>query len=78
MGHSEAASGLCSLAKIIISLESGKIPRNLHFSVPNPNIPALLDGKLQVYNYLNNCFINSTFKIIIVFPGCWQKLGFQW
>ncbi|XP_008180398.1 fatty acid synthase isoform X2 [Acyrthosiphon pisum] len=50
MGHSEPASGLCSLAKIVISMESGKIPANLHFANPNPDIPALLDGKLQVVN----------------------------
>jgi len=55
MGHSEAASGLCSLAKIVISMESGKIPANLHFANPNPDIPSLLDGKLQVnYNSLND------------------------
>ncbi|XP_022172738.1 fatty acid synthase-like isoform X2 [Myzus persicae] len=50
MGHSEPASGLCSLAKIVISMENGKIPANLHFANPNPDIPALLDGKLQVVN----------------------------
>jgi len=50
MGHSEPASGLCSLAKIVIALESGKIPANLHFANPNPDIPALLDGRLQVVN----------------------------
>jgi len=56
MGHSEPASGLCSLAKIVISMENGKIPANLHFANPNPDIPALLNGKLQVHliNY-NNC-----------------------
>ncbi|XP_025199126.1 fatty acid synthase-like isoform X2 [Melanaphis sacchari] len=50
MGHSEPSSGLCSLAKIVISMESGKIPANLHFVSPNPDIPALLDGRLQVVN----------------------------
>ncbi|XP_050423114.1 fatty acid synthase-like isoform X2 [Adelges cooleyi] len=48
MGHSEPASGLCSLAKIVIAMEAGKIPGNLHFANPNPDIPALLDGRLQV------------------------------
>lgn len=48
MGHSEPASGLSSLAKIVIALEAGKIPGNLHFANPNPDIPALLDGRLQV------------------------------
>jgi len=53
MGHSEPASGLCSLAKIVIALETGKIPGNLHFVNPNPDIPALLDGRLQVINDYN-------------------------
>ncbi|CAG9818777.1 unnamed protein product [Phaedon cochleariae] len=48
MGHSEPASGLCSLAKIVIAMESGMIPRNLHFQVPNKDIPALNDGRLKV------------------------------
>ncbi|XP_063240366.1 fatty acid synthase isoform X2 [Bacillus rossius redtenbacheri] len=48
MGHSEPASGLCSLAKVLIAMESGVIPPNLHFRSPNPDIPALLDGRLQV------------------------------
>lgn len=48
MGHSEPASGLCSIAKILIAMEAGVIPGNLHFKNPNPDIPALLDGRLQV------------------------------
>ena len=48
MGHSEPASGLCSLAKILIAMESGFIPPNLHFKDPNPDIPALCDGRLKV------------------------------
>uniref|UniRef100_T1ITL1 Fatty acid synthase n=1 Tax=Strigamia maritima TaxID=126957 RepID=T1ITL1_STRMM len=48
MGHSEAASGLCCIAKVIIAMESGQIPANLHYKNPNPEIPALLDGRLKV------------------------------
>ncbi|KAL1517282.1 hypothetical protein ABEB36_001067 [Hypothenemus hampei] len=48
MGHSEPASGLCSLAKIVIAMENGIIPQNLHFKSPNPDIPALNDGRLKV------------------------------
>lgn len=48
MGHSEPASGLCSLAKIIFALESGIIAGNLHFFNPNPEIHELLDGRLKV------------------------------
>ncbi|KPJ07407.1 Fatty acid synthase [Papilio machaon] len=48
MGHSEPASGLCSIAKVIIAMEEGVIPANLHYKTPNPDIPALSDGRIQV------------------------------
>ncbi|KAK9701627.1 Acyl transferase domain [Popillia japonica] len=48
MGHSEPASGLCSLAKVLIAMESGLIPTNLHYENPNLDIPALSDGRLKV------------------------------
>ena len=48
MGHSEPASGLCSIAKLIIAIQTGIIPGNLHFYKPNPDIDALNDGRLKV------------------------------
>ncbi|KAK2112409.1 hypothetical protein P7K49_012156 [Saguinus oedipus] len=48
MGHPEPASGLAALAKVLLSLEHGLWAPNLHFHNPNPEIPALLDGRLQV------------------------------
>ncbi|KAJ8688225.1 hypothetical protein QAD02_024020, partial [Eretmocerus hayati] len=48
MGHSEPASGLCSIAKVLVAMENGVIPGNLHFSSPNTDIPALSDGRIQV------------------------------
>lgn len=48
MGHSEPASGLCSLAKVLIAMENGLIPTNLHYQNPNMDIPALSDGRLKV------------------------------
>nr|AAC50259.1 encodes region of fatty acid synthase activity; FAS; multifunctional protein [Homo sapiens] len=48
MGHPEPASGLDALAKVLLSLEHGLWAPNLHFHSPNPEIPALLDGRLQV------------------------------
>ncbi|XP_012229663.2 fatty acid synthase [Linepithema humile] len=48
MGHSEPASGLCAIAKMLIAMEAGVIPANLHFESPNPNIPGLLEGRLKV------------------------------
>ncbi|XP_050463287.1 fatty acid synthase-like isoform X2 [Cataglyphis hispanica] len=48
IGHTEPASGLCSIAKVLIAMETGVIPANLHFAVPNPNIPALTEGRIRV------------------------------
>ncbi|XP_023507490.1 fatty acid synthase isoform X2 [Equus przewalskii] len=48
MGHPEPASGLAALAKVLLSLEHGLWAPNLHFHSPNPEIPALRDGRLQV------------------------------
>jgi hybrid polyketide synthase/nonribosomal peptide synthetase FtdB len=39
IGHAEAAAGLAGLAKVLVSMEAGEIPRNLHFNTPNPDIP---------------------------------------
>ncbi|XP_064637682.1 fatty acid synthase-like isoform X2 [Lineus longissimus] len=48
MGHPEPASGLAALAKLLITLEEGIIPPNLHYNTPNPDIPALTDGRIEV------------------------------
>ncbi|KAB0396042.1 hypothetical protein E2I00_012922, partial [Balaenoptera physalus] len=48
MGHAEPASGLAALVKVLLSLEHGVWAPNLHFHSPNPQIPALQDGQLQV------------------------------
>ena len=48
MGHSEAASGLVALAKVLIAMHDHAIPANLHFSEANPRIPGLHDGRLKV------------------------------
>ncbi|XP_042306938.1 fatty acid synthase isoform X1 [Sceloporus undulatus] len=48
MGHPEPAAGLAALAKVILSLEHGMWAPNLHYNTPNPDIPALQDGRLQV------------------------------
>lgn len=51
MGHSEPASGLCSIAKVVVAMERGCIPANLHYKEPNPDIPALSDGRIKVIVY---------------------------
>uniref|UniRef100_H3AY86 Fatty acid synthase n=1 Tax=Latimeria chalumnae TaxID=7897 RepID=H3AY86_LATCH len=48
MGHPEPASGLAALVKVILSLENGTWAPNIHYHTPNPDIPALQDGRIQV------------------------------
>ncbi|CAG7830908.1 unnamed protein product, partial [Allacma fusca] len=48
MGHSEPVAILCSIAKLVLSHVARTIPANLHYHTPNPDIPALVDGRLQV------------------------------
>lgn len=48
MGHSEPASGVCSIAKILIAMEEGIIPANLHYNSPNPDLTAIVDGRIKV------------------------------
>jgi len=45
MGHAEAASGLCGVIKVLLAFGNKKLPGNLHYSIPNPNIQP---GKLRV------------------------------
>lgn len=48
MGHPEPASGLAAMAKVLLSLERGVWAPNLHFNSPNTDIPALINGQVQV------------------------------
>jgi phthiocerol/phenolphthiocerol synthesis type-I polyketide synthase C len=38
IGHLEAASGIAGLTKVLLALQHGEIPGNLHFDNPNPKI----------------------------------------
>nr|XP_050029751.1 fatty acid synthase-like [Dermacentor andersoni] len=48
MGHAESAAGIPSVAKVILAMETGTIAANLHFEEPNPDIPSLHDGSIEV------------------------------
>lgn len=48
LGHSEATSGLCSIAKVIVAGETGLIPPNLHYEEPQNGIEVLRNGKIKV------------------------------
>ncbi|WP_324783473.1 type I polyketide synthase [Streptomyces sp. H51] len=39
IGHLEAAAGLAGIIKVALALKHGRIPGNLHFETPNPDIP---------------------------------------
>ena len=39
IGHLSAAAGIAALIKVVLSLQAGAIPPNLHFTTPNPHIP---------------------------------------
>lgn len=48
MGHSEIASGLNSVMKVIITMEAGTIPANLHVDPLDTSLPGIGDNKLKV------------------------------
>ncbi|KAJ9600113.1 hypothetical protein L9F63_009589, partial [Diploptera punctata] len=48
MGHSEPVSGLASLVKVVIAMETGLIPPNLHYYNPRENVESLEKGRLKV------------------------------
>ncbi|XP_014477063.1 PREDICTED: fatty acid synthase [Dinoponera quadriceps] len=48
LGHSEPASGMCQIAKVITAMETGIIPPNLHFKRPREGVKALEEGRLKV------------------------------
>ena len=50
IGHTEGASGLSSIAKIIIAYQKGVMAPSLNHNKPNPNIPELFDGSIIICN----------------------------
>lgn len=48
MGHAEAASGLTGLVKVLLSMQHGTLPGNLHYNEPNSSVDALQNGTLHV------------------------------
>lgn len=36
------------MAKVLLAMQEGVIPASLHYKEPNPDIPALSDGRFKV------------------------------
>ncbi|XP_069113193.1 fatty acid synthase-like isoform X2 [Argopecten irradians] len=50
MGHSEATAGMASLMKCLLVARYRKIPPQLNYVNPNPRIPAVQSGKVEIIN----------------------------
>lgn len=50
IGHTESCSGACSIAKVILTFETGRIPPNINFEQIRPSIPALTEKRMIVCN----------------------------
>ncbi|XP_034250583.1 fatty acid synthase-like [Thrips palmi] len=48
IGQTEAASGLASVCKVLVALESGTIPATLNHVRPNPKIASISQGRIKV------------------------------
>lgn len=54
IGHTDASSGLVSLIKAIITMETGFIPPNINYNAPNSLTDVHKSGQLQVMNILHS------------------------
>lgn len=83
IGDSEPASGLCGVVKTVLAMENQEIPPTLHYATPNPKVPALKDGRLQVVSKslpwkggiaaVNSIGIGGTNANVLLKSGCKEK-----
>lgn len=48
LGHANAASNFIAIAKVLIAMQTGRIPPNIHYKQPSPAVPALAENRLKV------------------------------
>ncbi|XP_072763295.1 fatty acid synthase-like [Anoplolepis gracilipes] len=48
IGHPEAVSGHCQIAKVIIAMETGIIAPTIHFKCPRKDVTAIIKGRVKV------------------------------
>ncbi|XP_070505897.1 fatty acid synthase-like isoform X2 [Chironomus tepperi] len=54
MGHAESASGMASMAKIILSFENQKFPPNINLKSPRSDVAAFSEGRIKVATEVEN------------------------
>ncbi|XP_077296458.1 fatty acid synthase-like [Arctopsyche grandis] len=48
LGHTEPASGLCSVIKMCFAYDTGYLPPNLHYNSPREGVSGLSEGRMTV------------------------------
>ncbi|XP_032664083.1 fatty acid synthase-like [Odontomachus brunneus] len=48
IGHSEPTSFLCQVTKVLIAMETGIIPPNIHYEIPRKEITAIIEGRVKI------------------------------
>ncbi|XP_071569097.1 fatty acid synthase-like [Temnothorax nylanderi] len=48
IGHSEPASGLCQIAKVLLAMETGIIMPTIHFKRPRKELTAIIEGRIKI------------------------------
>ncbi|XP_039312737.1 fatty acid synthase [Solenopsis invicta] len=48
LGHSEAASSLCQIAKVLIAMETGILTPTIYFNSPRKELSAIIEGRIKI------------------------------
>ncbi|XP_077270184.1 fatty acid synthase-like [Temnothorax americanus] len=48
IGHSEPASSLCQIAKVLLAMETGIITPTIHFKRPRKELTAIIEGRIKI------------------------------
>ncbi|XP_039308554.1 fatty acid synthase isoform X2 [Solenopsis invicta] len=48
LGHSEAASSLCQIAKVLIAMETGILAPIIHFNSSRKELSAIIEGRIKI------------------------------
>ena len=68
IGYTEGASGISALVKICLAFQNGKIPPNINFSKPRPDIAGFAQGRLKVVTEIED--LNTPYIALNSFSLC--------